>query len=638
MPQWLVDLFGASLAPIVWVALVAAMVCILAIVVMLLARRLLANGATLGPRMRAPRLQVVDVARVDDKRKLVLVRRDDVEHLVLVGGQTDILVEASITRLPASTRPTRSEDARLDVPAVSPGAPTSGRREPVAPPLTASRQGQGPETAMAERAPAPSGRWPQAAPPADRPAPAIAAEPRPAPAPREPAETAPPRSRGTADEFPLAEPRRPNGDGQAGSAQTRAAETRQPGPIRQPAPVPSVEMPLKPTEPPALNPSTMAFSRATPTLRSKTESDSLEAPGRPQNEIEPELAIPEPATRPVPPRQDAGSGGGGTPPAIDAPKVDPAPRGPSTDLGAHRPAPSAVAAERRPTQRPAASSGEEGRPLSVRSFASAIQSRRYGRPETQSKPPEAATTAPASSRAGDGKTETESREAAGRSIEDFLSADLSLQLSQDIDAAFAEPSAPPAAASPRPAPTAPAPRPAAAPERASEAAAGPARADTAPDTTARQAPAGGEGTDAGNAPADPKAPRRETDPRPAPPPRAPAASDPGKTAAATTPAAATASPVGAPAPAVATDDRPEPQPRTTAPQPKATASSASATANASDSEERPTAVVERPPSPVAAPANSARQPRPPQEIDLEEEMKRLLGELDLDGPSEQRKA
>ncbi|WAP68341.1 flagellar biosynthetic protein FliO [Jiella pelagia] len=172
MPQWMVDLFGASLAPIVWVALVAAMVCVLAIVVILLAKRLLANGTALGPRVRVQRLQVVDVARVDDKRKLVLVRRDDVEHLVLVGGQTDILVEASISRSPAPPREVRSEDGRLDIPAISPGSSSPGRREPAAPPLTATRQDEtappsGTAAGGGKRAPAM--RWPEPAAPAEPP-------------------------------------------------------------------------------------------------------------------------------------------------------------------------------------------------------------------------------------------------------------------------------------------------------------------------------------------------------------------------------------------------------------------------------------------------------------------------------------
>ncbi len=40
-----------------------------------------------GGRNRQPRLQVLDAAAVDARRRLVLVRRDDVEHLILIGGR-----------------------------------------------------------------------------------------------------------------------------------------------------------------------------------------------------------------------------------------------------------------------------------------------------------------------------------------------------------------------------------------------------------------------------------------------------------------------------------------------------------------------------------------------------------------------
>lgn len=43
-----------------------------------------------------PRLSVVEYANVDGKRKLVLIRRDDVEHLIMTGGPVDVVVETSI--------------------------------------------------------------------------------------------------------------------------------------------------------------------------------------------------------------------------------------------------------------------------------------------------------------------------------------------------------------------------------------------------------------------------------------------------------------------------------------------------------------------------------------------------------------
>ena len=49
-------------------------------------------------RGRMPRLAVIDAAAVDGRRRLVLVRRDNVEHLLMIGGPTDIVVEPNIVR------------------------------------------------------------------------------------------------------------------------------------------------------------------------------------------------------------------------------------------------------------------------------------------------------------------------------------------------------------------------------------------------------------------------------------------------------------------------------------------------------------------------------------------------------------
>ncbi|MEZ2145407.1 flagellar biosynthetic protein FliO [Bradyrhizobium sp. DN5] len=58
-------------------------------------------GSRLGAntqRGRMPRLAVIDAAAVDGRRRLVLVRRDNVEHLLMIGGPTDIVVEPNIVR------------------------------------------------------------------------------------------------------------------------------------------------------------------------------------------------------------------------------------------------------------------------------------------------------------------------------------------------------------------------------------------------------------------------------------------------------------------------------------------------------------------------------------------------------------
>jgi len=47
-------------------------------------------------RQAEKRLAVVEVAALDARRRLVLIRRDDTEHLVLLGNTADLLIESNI--------------------------------------------------------------------------------------------------------------------------------------------------------------------------------------------------------------------------------------------------------------------------------------------------------------------------------------------------------------------------------------------------------------------------------------------------------------------------------------------------------------------------------------------------------------
>lgn len=113
-----------------------------------------------GGKNRQPRLAVLDAAAVDTRRRLVLVRRDGVEHLILIGGPTDVVIESGIVRpeqeaampgaqeaaLPIAT----SEDygqPRREQPIQQPNAPVAGPQPSVTPsrparpvsPITPSR-------------------------------------------------------------------------------------------------------------------------------------------------------------------------------------------------------------------------------------------------------------------------------------------------------------------------------------------------------------------------------------------------------------------------------------------------------------------------------------------------------------------
>ncbi|MBB5573696.1 MULTISPECIES: flagellar biosynthetic protein FliO [Rhizobium] len=71
-----------------------------------------------GGKNRQPRLQVLDAAAVDARRRLVLVRRDGIEHLIMIGGPTDIVIESGI-----------SDAAKAGMPAPTPvGTPLAYER------------------------------------------------------------------------------------------------------------------------------------------------------------------------------------------------------------------------------------------------------------------------------------------------------------------------------------------------------------------------------------------------------------------------------------------------------------------------------------------------------------------------------
>jgi len=43
-----------------------------------------------------PRIGVAEYANVDGRRRLLLIRRDDVEHLIMTGGPVDVVIETGI--------------------------------------------------------------------------------------------------------------------------------------------------------------------------------------------------------------------------------------------------------------------------------------------------------------------------------------------------------------------------------------------------------------------------------------------------------------------------------------------------------------------------------------------------------------
>ncbi len=90
-------------------------------------------------RGRMPRLAVIDAAAVDGRRRLVLVRRDNVEHLLMIGGPSDIVVEQNIVRATPAREPAAPRAGGEVTPRLNPfaedEAPAHERFEPAEPSL-----------------------------------------------------------------------------------------------------------------------------------------------------------------------------------------------------------------------------------------------------------------------------------------------------------------------------------------------------------------------------------------------------------------------------------------------------------------------------------------------------------------------
>lgn len=115
---------------------ILALVFVLALIGVLaaVARRM---GLGYGPAVRGGRrrLAVSEVVALDGKRKLVLVRRDTTEHLVILGPNSETLIEGAITAPEASFAAAVSEVAAQPETKADPAeipAPRAKRRPRVA--------------------------------------------------------------------------------------------------------------------------------------------------------------------------------------------------------------------------------------------------------------------------------------------------------------------------------------------------------------------------------------------------------------------------------------------------------------------------------------------------------------------------
>jgi flagellar protein FliO/FliZ len=302
----------------------AAVAFLVAAVLILLVFRL-AFGRKLrmpGGRARQPRLGIVDAFDLDGQRQLVLVRRDNVEHLIMIGKHSDVLIESEIVRADArDIRETRGreKDSREPTqmpPATPPKPPAPGLAPPgpaLAPPPAEPKSPPLIPLSDAAMAPVEERSQPQAR------IPPIA--PVPAPAPPPTAKTQ------VVQQQPRRAPVPPSNVVKPTAANEHVAGPNGTEPkVEQPKPTPA--------------PGPVSPSPAAPIPRQPLAGPPFQRPQRPA-QAEPNARLQQPIPPGFPPLQQPAAPPLPPLPPIQAPR--PVPQAPSQDtdapLGPHQPGP-----------------------------------------------------------------------------------------------------------------------------------------------------------------------------------------------------------------------------------------------------------------------------------------------------------
>ncbi|PHP66608.1 hypothetical protein CSC94_13055 [Zhengella mangrovi] len=125
--NWLGDTIGQGPATAVTWIVAVLVILVLFLHALRMVRAMLPGTYVRGGKSKH-RLAVVDAAPVDAKRRLILVRRDGVEHLLLIGGAGDVVVEPAIGHGPAAMPRPAQGPGRTAGPARQPAPPAQPRQ------------------------------------------------------------------------------------------------------------------------------------------------------------------------------------------------------------------------------------------------------------------------------------------------------------------------------------------------------------------------------------------------------------------------------------------------------------------------------------------------------------------------------
>ncbi len=222
-----------------------------------------------GGRTRQPRLGLVDAFSLDGQRQLVLIRRDNIEHLVMIGGPNDVLVKSQINRAAVPARETNQASPLL-VPS-TPVRRTEAAALPASPAVVEPREGRRQGPGFAARAS--SGRPQLRRPPRRWPRPRRSRRPllRFRPPRKRPRSRSPPSPASIPAQASAPEPARPAVS--VAPAVTQAAEPARPAPASSP-PRQAEPRPAQPraTMPPPIIPANASPNRGAPVRATETSA------------------------------------------------------------------------------------------------------------------------------------------------------------------------------------------------------------------------------------------------------------------------------------------------------------------------------------------------------------------------------
>jgi flagellar protein FliO/FliZ len=133
--QFMTSLFGGSAGTLLNAAFALGIVLVLIVFGLWLLKLLTKASEGMG-RGREKRLQIIDSATVDGKRKVLILRRDNVEHVIMTGGPSDLVIETGIAvpEAPQMRRRTEARQAAAPAQTAKPAPPAD-----IATPITPDR-------------------------------------------------------------------------------------------------------------------------------------------------------------------------------------------------------------------------------------------------------------------------------------------------------------------------------------------------------------------------------------------------------------------------------------------------------------------------------------------------------------------